>query len=86
MNADSEIAPRIARLIQEVLAVEVPAHDTDLIESGAVDSLGLVSLITEIEREFGVELPLDELDIDDFRSVDRMAAFVAASKRDREAS
>jgi D-alanine--poly(phosphoribitol) ligase subunit 2 len=86
MSPESEIAPRVAALIEQALAVEVPAHDADLIDSGALDSLGLVSLIGEIEREFGFELPLDEFDIDDFRSVDRMAALVAANKGDEAAS
>ena len=86
MSVEPGIARRIAALIHDTLTVEVPAHDTDLIESGALDSLGLVSLIGEIEREFGIELPLDDFDIDDFRSVERMAAFVAANQGSREAS
>ena len=49
----------IAAVIRDTLGVAVPAHDTDLIESGLIDSLSLVSLITEIERSFRVELPLD---------------------------
>jgi D-alanine--poly(phosphoribitol) ligase subunit 2 len=86
MSVESGIARRIATLIHDTLAVEVPAHDTDLVESGALDSLGLVSLIAEIEQEFGIELPLDDFDIDEFRSVERMAAFVAANEGGREAS
>jgi acyl carrier protein len=67
---------RIARLLRETLGVEVPAPDTDLIETGLIDSLGLISLLAEIEREFGFELPLDTLEVDDFRTVARAAAYV----------
>jgi acyl carrier protein len=77
MPANPELTERIGRLIRQTLSVEIPAPDTDLIESGLIDSLALVSLIAEIEGEFGFELPLDDFDVDNFRSVDRMAAFVA---------
>ena len=70
----------IAALIRDTLGVAVPAHDTDLIESGLIDSLSLVSLITEIERSFRFELPLDDFDVGRFSSVERMAAFVEESR------
>src|SRR5204863_9968756 len=70
----------IAALIRDTLGVAVPAPDTDLIASGLIDSLSLVSLITEIEREFRFELPLDDFDVGRFSSVERMAAFVEESR------
>ena len=70
----------IAAVIRDTLGVAVPAHDTDLIESGLIDSLSLVSLITEIERSFRVELPLDDFDVGRFSSVERMAALVEESR------
>ena len=70
---------RVTELIREVLFVEVPATDTDLIEDGLLDSLGLVSLITELEVELGFELPLDDLDVDNFRTVRAIAAFVRST-------
>jgi D-alanine--poly(phosphoribitol) ligase subunit 2 len=73
-------ADTIAALIRSSLGVEVPAHDTDLIETGLLDSLSLVSLITEIEGKFGFELPLDDFDIERFSSVERIAAFVDESR------
>ena len=73
----SALAERIASIIREALAVEVPSPTTDLIATGLLDSLALVSLIVEIESELGVELPLDDFDPDSFRTVETMAAFVA---------
>jgi acyl carrier protein len=70
---------RVRLLIQDALSVDVPDGDTDLIESGLIDSLGLVTMIVEIEQEFRVELPLDDLDVDRFRSVNRIAEFLAAT-------
>jgi len=68
---------RIRHLISGVLSVEVPSDDADLIEQGLIDSLGLVSIIAEIEHEFQVQLALEEFNPDYFRSVNRIADFVA---------
>jgi acyl carrier protein len=68
----------IQRLFRDVLNIEVPATDTDVIEAGLLDSLALVELLAAIEQEFQVELPLDGLEIETFRSVDTIAAFVAS--------
>jgi acyl carrier protein len=68
---------RIRHVILGVLSVEVTSDDADLIEEGLIDSLGLVSIIAEIEHEFQVELALEDFNPDYFRSVNRIAAFVA---------
>jgi acyl carrier protein len=75
----SEVAltERTVELIQEALQIEVPAPDTDLVAEGLIDSLALLTLITELELEFAIQLPLDELDLSRFRSAEQMAAFVA---------
>ncbi|MGC4109771.1 MAG: phosphopantetheine-binding protein [Nocardioides sp.] len=64
-------------LIEATLQVDVPDPGVDLIDAGLIDSLALVSLITEIEDEFAVALPLDEFDIERFRSATQIAAYVA---------
>ena len=79
MPPDPRVCERITRLIREGVGVDVPSPDTDLIESGLLDSLALVSLLAEIEREFGFELPLDTLEVDDFRTVETAASYVEAA-------
>ena len=78
-TADPQVCERITRLLRDTLGVEVPSAETDLIESGLLDSLALVSLLAEIEREFGFELPLDTLEVDDFRTVETAAVYVEAA-------
>lgn len=70
---------RIVDLIRDALQVEVPTPETDLIEADLIDSLALVSLITEIEAVFGIELPLEDFDVDEFRSARQIAEYVAAA-------
>jgi acyl carrier protein len=56
--------------------VPADADGLDLLELGYVDSLGLIELIAELETVLGVELPLDQLELDDLRSIDRICAFL----------
>jgi acyl carrier protein len=78
MATSTSTVDRIRLLIGDVLSIEVPDGDLDVIESGLLDSLALVSLIAEIEQEFQLELPLDDLDVDQFRSAERIAQLLAA--------
>ena len=75
MVGDS-ILYRVRVLLREVLGIEPPSDNTDLMESGLMDSLALVTMIAELEQEFQVDFPLDNLDVDRFRSVRRIAEFL----------
>jgi D-alanine--poly(phosphoribitol) ligase subunit 2 len=56
--------------------VIVASADTDLFATGLVDSIGLVELILELEDRFGVSLPMENLEIDDLRTVRRIAELI----------
>ena len=73
-------ADRVRRLFSESLNLNVASEQEDLFESGLLDSLALVELLFAIEGEFEVQLALDELDIDDFRTVNRIGAFIERSQ------
>jgi acyl carrier protein len=76
------LTEQVGELIRDVLQVEVPAPDTDLVAEGLIDSLALVSLITEVELEFGIRLPIGEFDVGRFRSAEQIAAVVAELRSD----
>jgi D-alanine--poly(phosphoribitol) ligase subunit 2 len=76
---DVDTAAQIMDLIRNRLSVEVPAANTDLIASGLLDSLALVTLITALEEAFACELPLDDFDLERFRSVERIAEFLRSA-------
>lgn len=59
----------ITRVIRETLLVDVASPDDDLLASGILDSLTLMELLAELEKQFGLRFSLTELDIDDLRSV-----------------
>jgi acyl carrier protein len=68
---------RIGKLILDAINIEVPSTDTDLFETGVLDSLAFVELLVRLEGEFGISIALEDLEIDQFRSIGRIAEFVA---------
>jgi acyl carrier protein len=70
-------ARRIADLFVGKLGLDIPSRDTDLFETGALDSMAFVELLALLEEEFGLAVSLDDIEIDNFRSIERIAEFVA---------
>jgi len=51
-------------------------EDDNLFESGIVNSLFAVQLMTFIEKTFAIEVSMDDLDIANFKSLNAATAFV----------
>lgn len=73
-----DLEERLALTLAEVLHVDVPSRETDLIRTGRLDSVGLVDLLLRLERQYGVRVEMETLEIDQFRSLGSITAFVAA--------
>jgi len=84
MQGAADLRGRIARLFADRLNLEIPSAETDLFETGALDSMGFVELLAQLEREFRVEVALGDIEMDNFRSIARIADFVAARLRVQE--
>jgi acyl carrier protein len=56
---------------------------TPLLESGIIDSLGMLDLVAFLEQTFNITVADDELIPENFADISRMAAF-ADSKRNRD--
>lgn len=67
---------RIAGVFSQKLHIEVPSMETDLMETGILDSLTLVELLFHIEQELGLKISLETLDLDHFRSIARIADYL----------
>jgi len=79
---DNEILhAQLRSFFSEKLSVEVSSVDTDLVQTGILDSLALVELLAYIEKEFETEISLDEVGIEDFHSIARIAEYVNAHSR-----
>lgn len=73
-----ELSAQVADVVSERAGIDVPTTSTDLLEAGLIDSLALVTLIVALEETFGVQLPLDDFDVDHFRSIDAMSDFLSS--------
>ncbi len=78
-GVNGDVRSLVMELLSDRIGVEVPAAEIDLIESGQLDSLALVMLIAAIEETFACLLPLDNFDIEHFRSVERICRYLQSS-------
>ncbi|MBV9336852.1 MAG: acyl carrier protein [Solirubrobacterales bacterium] len=81
MSVDSDI-DRVRRVFEDALSVAAPEPEIDIVQSSLIDSLGLVTLLFELEREFGVTVPLESLEVDDFRTIGNLARTIAGLRQD----
>ncbi|HJU44098.1 MAG TPA: acyl carrier protein [Vicinamibacterales bacterium] len=76
MSDINTLRERIAGVFSGALHLDVPSFDTDLFETGVLDSLAFVELLEQLEREFGVTTGVDDLEAENFQSISRIAAFI----------
>jgi acyl carrier protein len=76
MQYSEVLVGNIRSVLRDHLHVLVDSPETDLLENGSVDSIGLVELILQLEERFDVSLPMDALEIDDFRSIHTIADLI----------
>ncbi len=81
MPDTSTLTHQISALFAEKLHLQVPSLETDLIDTGLVDSLTFVEFLAHLEQEFGVRVSLEDLEIDHFRTIARIARFVATKSQ-----
>jgi acyl carrier protein len=80
-----DIQSRLRELFRERLHLEVPTADTDLLESGLLDSLQFVALLAHVEREFGVALPLVDLELERVSTLAAIGELVHGLSRSADA-
>lgn len=49
----------------------------NLLAAGIIDSLGILRLVSFVEEKFGIEVPDEDVTIDNFQSVKSMSDYVA---------
>jgi acyl carrier protein len=76
MTGRAEVQQRITSWFLQNLSLELPSPETDLFETGVVDSLAFVEILALLERDFGVKVALEQVEIDHFRSVERIATLI----------
>ncbi|HEY6402487.1 MAG TPA: acyl carrier protein [Blastocatellia bacterium] len=77
MTEQNGVQQKLIELFAGKLNLEIPSVDTDLVGTGLLDSLALVELLAQLEETFGVLISVDDLELEDFRSINSIAGFVA---------
>lgn len=74
----TRLVGEVDRLVSSTLLVEVGTPEDDLLATGVLDSMTLISLLVTLEEHFGIRIALDELQIDDVRSILSIARLIDA--------
>jgi acyl carrier protein len=84
----STVEDRVRAFIIEYFYVTDPSslrNDMSLIESGLVDSTGMMGVILFIETEFGITIADRETTPENLDSIERIAAFIERKREPAEA-
>ena len=81
-----EVKETVRRFILSAITVTGLDDDANLFESGIVNSLFAVQLMTFIEKTYGIVMGMEDLDIENFKSVNATAAFVLRKNGRRDGS
>jgi acyl carrier protein len=85
MTTTGSLQAELSDLFANTLHVYVPSPDTDLLATARLDSVGMVELLLQLEKRFGLRVEMQDFEIDHFRSLRTIAAFVAERRRDQTA-
>ena len=80
MSVAVEIEQGIVGEIAAGRGIESIEHDQDLLAAGIIDSLGITELIAFLEERYAIAVDDDDVEAENFRSIDRIAAFVAQKR------
>lgn len=73
----SELASRLQKFVQEevcITDIEL-SGDTDLLLTGAVDSLGVIRITQWLEDETGIDVDPADVTLENFQTIDRMLVY-----------
>lgn len=78
MNTETTQTPKetIRNFILDSINIPDLNDDDNLFESGIVNSLFAVQLMTFLEKSFNIEVTMDDLSMDNFESINATSTFV----------
>ena len=76
------IQARLSAVFSQELHVEVPSVETDLFDSGILDSQRLVELLLHLEQRFDTRIEVEDLEIENFRCIEKIATFILRRQSD----
>jgi acyl carrier protein len=55
--------------------------DEDILTTGLIDSIGIMSLITFLEEKFSVTIPAEDMTIENFLTVETIETYIQSLKK-----
>ncbi len=59
-----------------LLGGRIVTDQDELLLSGMIDSLGVMSLVSFIEEQFQIDIPFEDVTLENFATVDAMARYI----------
>lgn len=82
MIDESEIASRIRKVLIDALSLNLEEEDLryseKLDELVGLDSLAVLEFVTALEKEFGITIEPEQLELEVLRDPNKLAAYIAA--------
>ena len=66
----------LLEIMRDLIADDDFENNDDLVESGILDSMTILNLISEIDDQMGVEIPVGEVIPENFKSVSAIMALI----------
>ena len=70
----------IRNFILEFVSIGELDNDLDIFESGLLNSLFAIELMTFLEKAFAIKVTMDDLDMENFKSINAMCRFLKGKK------
>ena len=80
VQEENRIKETVTNFLLSAIRISNLKGDDHLFESGIVNSLFAVQLMTFLEKNFVLEIGMDDLDMENFKSVNATTAFVMRKK------
>ncbi len=78
---DDQIAGLKSYIETSLLNGKSVAVDENLLLSGLLDSLGVMSLVAYIEDNFAIAVPFEDVIIENFMTIDAMSQYIQSRKQ-----
>lgn len=80
MSDETAIIGSLKEIFVENLHVDAPSPDTDLLANGILDSFQFVELLLQLEVRFGMKMNIEDFDLEDLRTLGRIARLLARQR------
>jgi acyl carrier protein len=75
-GVDHTARQRVKRFIQDAFFIDEVGDDQSFLETGVIDSLGIVQIVAFVEADLGLPVPDTDLVPANFDSIARIAAYI----------